>query len=117
MPSSLLEDILSEEHNQLLEKGNLNRPRRSSEWTGENNFLFSGYEARVHSYVCLCCGKKASHLEGIYLLETSPKAVKKTRLNLRFPGLIPNSPRTLHRTETSVEYCPECISALGFPQP
>lgn len=108
-----LDEIKAEHHQDLLENGNLKG--KTSSWTGENQWIDGGYNARVHLTECQC-GAKHKSLYGIFHTEFTPTGKRRdTALKLdqilQFP---PGHKSPILVTVERVKICADCIIPKGF---
>lgn len=76
-------EIEAEFHQHLLEKGNLNKPKRHTEWTEHSPWVSQGYLARVSEFTCTGCSTRHQSLLGIFHLEIRGTDRRETALSLR----------------------------------
>lgn len=111
-----LDDIESDRHQLLLEKGNLLPKKREVSWSDENSWISQGYIARVLVTRCQC-GTALKQLFSLAHCERTPSGKSREQaLKLNQKGLtFPQSTRNQILVTTSdVEICAECVIAHNF---
>ena len=107
-----LADIEAEYHSDLLSRGNLNPPRKSSLWTGENSWTHTGYEAHVEETSCAGCGVCQHLFKGLFSVETSSSGAKRFQALNPLKNSVPLSPSgswPTKRKRLEVPYCASCL--------
>jgi|SRR6478752_2973894 len=119
MPSDLLDDLNEEQHQFLLESGNLGNKRKSSEWTGANNWVSKGYTARCRKHICTGCGDSVLTLMGIFHTEENGLGARRStallNTNHQIPLDGPKNPVIIHEEKSRI--CPACLDLYGFSLP
>jgi hypothetical protein len=107
---SLLDELAEDFHALLLEKGNLpgSPLRKSSLWTGENNWRITGQTAKVLQTACNC-GEVSSTLLGIFTEETNGTGARRLTRSLN-----PSLGGKIEIEKTQSLHCAHCLSALNF---
>jgi hypothetical protein len=107
----LAADIEEEYHTHLLERGNLNRPKRFTDWNEvkKPQFSASGYLVELNRFTCRC-GNRYTHLENVFLVETSPENARRlTALNRRNFQPVPTFSVETTTYENTLDLCPKCL--------
>lgn len=109
MPNALIDDLNAEQHNHLLEAGNLKKAR--TPWRDDHSWKTLGFSARISRSTC-DCGAITETLIGIFREEETPSgakrsvAVKHTEIHGEHHPVI-----TL---TSSVPICPACLRGSTY---
>jgi len=104
----LLDDIEAEFHRHLLEKGNLGKPKRHTEWRENTPWVSGGYLARITQYRCTGCNTLNQSLLGIFHVETRGTERKETALDLRNFQMNGSPPHQITVLPNQA-ICPACL--------
>jgi len=114
----LLDDFLAEQHNHLLEAGNLKRkPPVVAPFIPQWQFLRN--RARYTHTVCGFCSAETRTLIGLFRVEANPQsATRETAIPLTSdtPRTLQNFPLDHVTLRATVPFCASCLPIL-FPQP
>lgn len=108
MVDNFLSEIEAEHHQHLLEAGNLNKPRKSSLWTGENNWESQGYVLRCQHLRCQHCQETTPLLLGAFHRESNGRGdSRETALDLRTLNIPQDTPRVFE--SVPIPRCGFCL--------
>ena len=105
----LLADLESEYHQFLLEKGNLVKKPRHTEWHDKGPWVSKGYQAELSQYKCKGCGTLNQSLIGIFHVETRGTDTRKIALDLRNFQMSGDFSNIIITTLPDQGICPSCL--------
>lgn len=90
------------------------RPKRYTDWNNRHSFVHDGWVAVCREETCECCGAKSRQALGVFAVER--QIGTNNRRMTRALDWPQSAARVMEVEQTFIDYCAQCLSALGFSE-